>query len=188
MTQDVFRQKLEESRERERAQAIQMEFEGFPCKVRVLPRIFFIQAGRMPEYLTTILIERLDGKESTIEPDKLTAAQTVKGENFKRDAVCAVLVEPPVVAEGKPPEGGYLYADLLEAAPAFVSAVFRWIMRDCPRPIQEKGDESLSVDALENFPTGDEQRTGAQSGDKGASGGGAAVGASAAHRKRTRRR
>jgi hypothetical protein len=177
---DAFRQKLEESRARERAAAIPMEFAGFPCCVRVLPRAAFIRAGRMPEYLTRMTVEQADAREPTVTPDALTAQQMVEGLEFRRVAVCAVLVEPSVVASGEAPEGGYLYADLDESAPDFTSAVFGWIMRDCPLPVEEKGAEVLGVEDLENFPEGARRGERAQPGDNGASVGAEAVGASAA--------
>jgi hypothetical protein len=185
---DIFRRKLEESSERERAAAVPMEFEGFPCKVIVMPRAAFIRAGRMPEYLTQMVIEQADNREPTVTPDTLTAEQVVEGLNFKRFAVCSVLAEPRVVASGRVPKGGYLYADLDESAPRFVSAVFAWVMTDCPMPKEEKGVEVLGVEDLARFPDGDGRGAGAQSGNKGEGVGAAAVGVNAADRKRTRRK
>lgn len=164
---DVFRQKLEEARAAARAAAVPMVFAGFPCKVRVLPKIHFVNAGRMPEHLTRRLLavtDKADAAQPAIEP---TAAEIVEGEVFMRKAVCAVIVEPAVVEAAPVPPGGYLYADLLESAPAFISAVFQWIMRDCPMPKEEKGEEVLGVEDLEKFPDGEGRSTRAKSGHKG---------------------
>lgn len=183
---DAFRRKLEESRAAEEAKAIPMVFEGFPCRVRVLPKLHFIRAGRMPDHLTKMLIARSDRGDTT--PLEETAEQTVEGEIFMRKSVCAVMVEPRVVESEPVPEGGYLYADLEDAAHGFVAAVWRWIMQDCPLPEGEKkGGEAgtLSVSDLENFsePAGG----GAGVGDTGEGGGKGAVRTSAPRRKRTGR-
>jgi hypothetical protein len=186
---DVFRRKLEEARESTTQEAIPMVFEGFPCQVLPLPRIHFINAGRMPEHLTNRLIRMVDkprDDDEQGEQDEQTAAQTVENENFMRVAVCAVMVEPRVVESGPVPEGGYLYADLLRNAKKFVSAVFAWVMRDCPAPKEQKGEEVLGVEDLENFPDGAGRGAGAKSGDKGEGGGEGAVPASTTHRKRNR--
>ncbi len=175
--QDIFRRKLEEARERRQSEGFPMEFAGFPCRVRPLARLDFIRAGRMPEYLTRMVIEFVDRVEKkTVTPDDLSAEQVVEGEQFKRRAVCAVLIEPRVVESGDVPPGGYLFADLDETAPEFVSAVFQWIMRDCPAPKEEKGEEVLGVEDLEKFPEGGERGTGAQLGGESES-----VGATAAY-------
>jgi hypothetical protein len=184
---DIFRQKLEEAREAVRAEAFPMVFAGFPCRVRALPRIHFINAGRMPEHLTRRLLGVLaaSGQGTSAE---LSASEIVEGEVFMRKAVCAVLVEPQVVESGLVPEGGYLYADLLETAPAFVSAVFQWIMRDCPMPAEEKGEGVLGVEDLERFPDGAERQPSVDAGDKREGGGTKAVGAASTSRKRTSRK
>jgi hypothetical protein len=185
-TDDDFKSALEKSRAGREEKAIAMEFAGFPCKVLPLPRIFFISAGQMPDYLTRKVVERLDRTEQT-EGLQVTAEQIVVGEDFRRAAVCRVLVSPRVVSLGEVPAGGYLYADLLDDAPAFISAVFLWIMSDCPLPAEEKGEGVLGVEDLANFPDSAAGQRGAKSGAKGARRGKAAVRADAPDRKRTRR-
>jgi hypothetical protein len=179
---DVFAQKLEESRRAEESKAIPMVFAGFPCRVRVLPRVHFIRAGRMPDHLTRKIIANVDGGA----PPAPSAAQIVEGEQFFRRAVCAVLVEPPVAEQEPVPEGGYLFADLEESAPAFVRAVYDWIVADCPMPEEEKGEEVLGVADLETFPEKAGRSAGA--GDKGAGGRSGAVRTDAPHRKRAGRK
>lgn len=133
----------------------------------------------MPEYMTRMTIELVDKREKTVDLDRLTAEQIVEGELFKRDAVCSVLVDPPVVTEGEAPPGGYTFAEIDELMPEFVNAVFTWIMCDCPAPKEEKGEEVLGVEDLVKFSDDAGGGTGAQSGDKGEGVGAAAVGVDA---------
>jgi hypothetical protein len=186
---DIFRQKLEAARARGKAEAVPMEFAGYPVKVRPLSIVSFIKAGRVPDYLTQQLIELIDDGSSAVEAGELSAKQKVEGENFKREAVCAVMVEPVIVEHGTPPEGGYLYADFVKDAPEFIEAVFGWIQRNCPMPASEKGEEVLGVEDLEKFPESGKGESSAPAGDKGKSSGPRAVRASTrASRKRTRRK
>jgi hypothetical protein len=159
---DVFQQKLDEARERQRAQAIPMVFEGFPCKVIPLSWATFIASGRMPGRLTDVMLAE-PGEAQGAPPD-FTKDEVIEGEAFRRTAVCRVLAEPRIIAEGQPGEGEYLYADLLETAPAFISAVFRWILAGCPKPKGEEA-EGLSADDLERFPEGAGEGAGARGGD-----------------------
>lgn len=184
-TKDPFKEQLEAARAEVEAEAFPMEFEGFPCRVRVMPRLLFIRAGRMPEHLTRQMIARIDG---TGEPREETAEEIVAGEVFMRKAVCAVLVSPRVVESEPVPEGGYLYATLEENAPKFVRAVYAWVMRDCPKPGNGGEGKTLGVDDLETFPESCGRGAGAQSGDKSTGGEPSAVGATAPNRKRTRKR
>jgi hypothetical protein len=150
---DVFRRKLEEARERRQSEGFPMEFAGFPCKVRQLSRLHFIRTGRMPEYLTRLVIASIDRREeATATERQASAAEIVEGEVFMREAVCAVMVEPRVVASEPAPAGGYLYAELEENAPEFVQAVYQWVMQDCPAPEEEKGEGVLGVEDLARFP------------------------------------
>ncbi len=179
-TSDVFSQKLEEAAAAREAEAIAMEFEGFPCRVLPLPRMFFISAGRMPEYLTQRVIALVDRLPNADDDEQRSATHLVEIESFRREAVCSVLVEPRVVVSGDVPPGGYLYADLVRIAPAFIAAVYTWIMHDCPMPAGEKGEGVLGVEDLANFSGGGGRvkRSGARSGGKGKRA--KAVGASAA--------
>lgn len=186
-TADVFRRRLEEAQaETAQADAFPMVFEGFPCMVRPLDKLHFIRAGRMPEHLTLKIIAAND--EGAPPPPPATVAQVVEGETFYRRSVCAVLAEPRVVESEPVPEGGYLFADLEEWAPKFPRAVYAWIMNDCPRPKEEKGEGVLSVEDLEHFPSGAGGESGVDAGDKGEGRRKAAVGTSAPDRKRTRRK
>lgn len=150
---DPFRRKLEERRAAQETQAVPMEFAGFPCKVIPLPWGVFVLSGRMPEYLTLMVLS--DPSEASSQKRELTNEEVREGEAFKCSVVCRVVVSPRIVAEGIPGPGEYLYADLMETAPEFVGGVFRWVMRGCPLPKKEsegKG-ETLTAEALENFPS-----------------------------------
>ncbi|MDQ3744183.1 MAG: hypothetical protein M3444_07365 [Acidobacteriota bacterium] len=182
----IFRQKLEAARARRQSEGVEMEFAGFPCKVRVLSRLHFIRAGRMPEYLTQIIILRNQkrSEEADRVADEMTAEQVIRGEEFMRHVVCVTMVEPRVVEASPVPEGGYLFADLLDSAPEFVQAVYEWVMRDCPVPEEEKGEEVLGVEDLEKFSDGAGGGAGAQPGDQGEGGGAAAARVDAADGER----
>lgn len=174
--EDVFRQRLEESHREALAEAVPMEFEGFPVKVRPLGLLFFIRAGQLPEHLTRQVIARSseNGGGSSPAPPS-SAEELVKGEVFMRKAFCAVMAEPRVVEVEPVPEGGYLFADLEVKAPKFVKAVMDWINRDCPLPAEERGEGVLGVEDLENFPEGAGGQSGAHAGDSGEGVGAAAV-------------
>lgn len=182
---DPFKQKFEEARAEQASKAVAMEFAGFPCKAIPLPYSVFVVSGRMPEYLTNIVLAEPD--EKAAEAREPTAEEVKESEKFRCTAVCRVLVEPRVIPEGTPAEGEYLYADLVETAPAFISAVFQWIMRGCPMPEAKKGDEVLSVADLERFPKGGGRGAGAKSRRARKGGGPRAVGAATVDRKRTRK-
>ncbi len=68
------------------------------------------------------------------------------------------MVSPRIILEGAPGAGEYLYADLFETAPEFLSGVFRWVMMGCPMPKEGGEDKGLDADALANFP--DKKRKG----------------------------
>jgi hypothetical protein len=167
-----------------------MVFEGFPCRVRPLVRMHFINAGRMPEHLTSQIIRPSDAEDvqATATTAAHSAAEAVASENFMRYAVCSVLVEPEVVEAEPVPAGGYLYADLFITAPAFCRAVYQWVLNDCPMPAKEKGEGVLGVEDLETFPEGAEGGQRADAGAKGEGGGAATVGTNAANRKRAGRK
>lgn len=172
-TTDVFKLKLEESHRAALAEAIPMEFEGFPCRVRPLGLLFFVRAGRMPEHLTRQVIANSSTGGQGSAPASSTE-ELVAGEVFMRKAFCAVMAEPQVVESDPVPEGAYLFADLEEKAPKFVAAVMNWIKQDCPLPPEEKGGEGsdmLRVGDLETFPEGAGRESGVDAGDKGESGG-----------------
>jgi hypothetical protein len=183
---DVFRRKLEEARARREAEGFPMEFAGFPCKVRQLSRLHFIRAGRMPEYLTRLIVERINrGAEGAREMvEQASPEQMIQGEEFMRHAVCSVLIEPRVAPLGSRPEGGYLYGDLVENAPEFVEAVYAWIMADCPLPEEEREEGVLSVADAEKFPDGEGRGTGATPGGESEVVGEAAARADAADGER----
>jgi hypothetical protein len=195
---DPFRAKFEEARAKQEAQAVEMEFAGFPCKVIPLPYSVFLTSGRMPEYLTDIVLAEPSEKAAAArEP---TAQEVKDGEEFRCKAVCRVMVWPRILnaadyaaeaerrrqwgadleaeraialarakketeraeiegrfeerakaeEDSRPPI--YLYADVVETAPALVSALFQWIMRGCPMPKKEGESERLDAEALANFP------------------------------------
>jgi hypothetical protein len=183
---DVFKQKFEEERARQKAEAIKMTFEGFPCEVVPIPYGLFVTSGRMPDHLTRFVLAE-DAQTARRATEEMTGEEIVEGERFMRHVVCKALVSPRVVEVEPIPEGGYLYADLMETAPKFVGAVFRWIMRGCPMPKKEKGAEVLGVEDLENFPEGAAGQSGANARDTGESSGEATDRPSPARRKRTRR-
>lgn len=187
---DGFRRRLEEVQAEAIGESVPMTFEGFPVRVRPLPRIYFINAGRMPEHLTTQIIRLSDGEggQVTETTNSRSAAESVASEHFMRFAVCRVLTEPVVVEVEPVPAGGYLYADLFITAPAFCRAVYQWILNDCPLPAEEKGEGVLGVEDLERFPSVEAGVQRVDAGNTGAGGGPPSVGVAAPHRKRTRRK
>ena len=155
---DTFKERLERRRKEQEAHAVPMVFEGFPCTAIPLPWQVFTLSGRMPEYLTLITLAEPGEKQA--QKRELSADEIREGEAFKRTVVCRVVVSPRIIAEGVPKAGEYLYADLFETAPEFISGVFRWVMRGCPLPKKEgeSEGEQLDAEALANFS--DKERPG----------------------------
>jgi hypothetical protein len=174
---DPFRQKLEERRAAQEAQAVPMVFAGFPCTVIPLPWTVFTLSGRMPEYITNITLA--EPGDATAAKRALTSDEVKEGEAFKRAVVCRVVVSPRIVLEGTPPEGGYTYADLFETAPEFLSGVFRWVMRGCPMTKEGEESEGLDADALANFSDKKRPRKRARARNNGKARGRKSVAASA---------
>jgi hypothetical protein len=140
---DTFKNKLREARVAQEAEAVEMEFAGFPVKVIPLPLNVWMRSGRMPEALTYKYLAAARTGDDSAAP-QLSA---------ERSAVCRFMVEPRIIPEGVPGEGELLYADIVETAPVFVSAVFDWISLGCPLP-KGKGEEgeALGAEDLAKFP------------------------------------
>jgi hypothetical protein len=176
---DAFKDRLRQARAEQEAEAVPMEFAGFPCRVIPLPLNVWMRSGRMPDFLTSKYLAAAEAGEDETAVN-LTPEEALEATAFRRKAVCRVMVEPRIVEEGDPGEGGYLYADIAETAPAFVGSVFDWISLGCPLP--EKGSEgkALGAEALSRFPTQKSRRKRARARAVGEDGRQKAVGANAA--------
>jgi hypothetical protein len=135
---------------------VEMTFDGLPCKVRPLSLEFYLRSGRMPGYLARIAMH--EGKKEVVDRElaAVSPEDVLAGQAFQRTAVCKVLAEPHVVdvPMGEEPEGSFSFMELAERRPAFVDAVFFWILLGCP-PMKKEGEgQGLDAEALENFPAG----------------------------------
>jgi hypothetical protein len=153
---DIWKQELAAPAAEADAEPVEMTFDGLPCKVRPVPLEFYVRSGRMPSYLTRIVLASgdpavIEREFATIKPEAV-----VEGREFQRAAVCRALVEPGVVdvTPGDEPEGTFSYRELAERRPAFVDAVFFWILRGCPVPAKGGEEEGLTADDLAEFPDG----------------------------------
>jgi hypothetical protein len=139
---DVWRKALDEAPEPEpEGEPVEMTFDGLPCRARPLNVAFYIESGRMPDYLTKAALYAQKGDQGgTLRAlDSAQIEELVAGQKFQRMLVCKVLEEPRVVdvPPGEAPEGSFSYTELAERRPAFVDGVKFWILIGCPRPVKE---------------------------------------------------
>lgn len=164
---DVWRKELDGAPTVEpRAEPVEMTFDGLPCKVRPLNVAFYIESGRMPDYLTRAALYAQKGDQAgTLRAlDSAQIEEIVEGQKFQRMMVCKVLDEPRVVdvAPASVPDGAFSYTGLAERRPAFVDAVKFWILVGCPVPKKEGEGAGLTAEALENFPDGERGKHGSR--------------------------
>ena len=185
---EILKQRLaahREGRDREQSEPVPMTFDGVPCKVRPLSLEFSIRSGRMPDYLTRIALA--SDPAATVEREfaAITAEQLLAGQRYQRAAVCRVLDEPRVADIPLSTDEVLSYMELAEAAPAFVDAIFSWVLKGCPVPTGDEGGEAEGLDAddLANFSSGKKRRKRAGAGNRSARKRKTAVGADAAHSK-----
>lgn len=151
---DVWKRELATSAPPE-VEPVEMTFDGLPCRVRPIDLAFYVRSGRMPDYLARITFH--DGDARAAVDGALAAVSTddvLAGAKFQRLIVCRALDEPRVVdaPEGEAPEGAFTFMELSERRPAFIDAVFFWILNGCP--VRKEGEEGkgLDAEALETFP------------------------------------
>lgn len=165
---DFWRKLLSEAPEPEpEVEPIEMTFDGIPARVRPLNVAFYIESGRMPDYLTRAALYAQKGDQAgTLRAlDSAQIEEVVEGQKFQRMLVCKALEEPRVVdvLPGQAPEGCFSYTELAERRPAFVDGVKFWILVGCPRPVKEGEGEGLTATALQNFPSGKRRKQGSKS-------------------------
>ncbi|MDT5262282.1 MAG: hypothetical protein QOC61_1286 [Acidobacteriota bacterium] len=157
MMNETFLQKLSERQSAPpEVEPVEMTFDGIPCKARPLSLEFYIRSGRMPDYLARIVLSGCNPQTveselaGVVTPDALLA-----GQKFQRVAVCRVLDTDPRVVDTLPeetPADSLSYMRLAESAPKFVDAVFAWVLKGCPLPVEGSEGKADEADALENFP------------------------------------
>ena len=154
---EVWKQKLKEP-VKENHEPVNMEFDGMPCKVRPLDMEFYIKSGRIPSHLARVAlflqqrnVEEANKALMDVHPDEF-----LKGEEFRRKAICRTMIEPRVVdvPPGQEPEGAFSYMELAERRPAFVDALLYWLLAACPIPAKGGEGEGMDAEALGNFPEG----------------------------------
>lgn len=137
------------------AAPVEMTFDGLPCKVRPLGMDFYIRSGRIPSHFArmSLFLQQRNVEEATRALESVHPDELIKGEEFKRAAVCRVMVEPRVVdvPPGQQPEGAFSYMELAERRPAFVDGLLFWLMVGCPVPVKGGEGEGLDAEALGNF-------------------------------------
>lgn len=156
---DVWRKALESAPEAlPDAEPVEMTFDGMPCRVRPLNVAFYIESGRMPDYLTraALYAQKGDNVGTVRALDSAQIEDLVEGQKFQRMLVCKALEEPRVVdaPPGAESEGAVSYMQLAERRPKFVDAVKLWILLGCPVPKKEGEAEGVSAEGLQNFPAG----------------------------------
>lgn len=91
-----FKDRLRQARAEQEAQAVEMEFTGFPCKVIPMPLSVWIRSGRMPDAMTSKYLAAASSGDDESAP-LLTPEETLEATAFRRTAVCRVMVEPRIL-------------------------------------------------------------------------------------------
>lgn len=184
---DFWQQKREEPEPEPSGEPIEMTLAGMPCRLRPLSTEFYIRSGRMPAYLARIAMQPRNPEAVDKELAAVSAEDVLAGQAFQRAAVCRVLAAPRAVdvPQGQEPEGAFSYMELAERWPAFVDAVFFWVLLGCPLPRKEGEDEGLDAGALETFPESERRQRRSRARDNRKAHGKDAAGASKKRPART---
>jgi hypothetical protein len=162
-----WRQTLEEDAP---TQTVVMEVEGMRGRFRVFDIQGWAKTGRVPQFLVDVMFEaqaaRAEGQALPLAK-ALTKEEWQEDNDFARDVVCYVGVEPRIVdkEESELGPGEVSYKTLMQKRPKFITAIVAWASAGCPNiPVLMADGGSTTVSAVENFRQEAERGAASQSG------------------------
>lgn len=121
-------------------------------RVRRLNLQDWSQSGRLPQYLTTMMLRAYKGEAVEVDESAMSADEMAASLVFQREAFCESIVEPRFVQVDRPlADDEVSYKTFTFAYPEIVREVVEWQMAGAPGvPVESEGGE-VPLQSLETF-------------------------------------
>lgn len=149
-TTERFREKLTQS-------IREVEHDGFPMRLRLIPVEIWIEHGKVPQHLANTYLRAISGDEEGVHLAAAAVSQMTDDDalallRFKQSVIEYAAIEPKIVfADRELAEGEISAAEVASVAPGILDFIFNYATGQAAQSPVETITGEISAGALESF-------------------------------------